>query len=216
MRTTHPIAAAVTTLGLALTATGLSAQTSSGGSTTTTTTTERSTTDATGQQRSAGDSVKSGDRQAKAEWERRHRASKMIGTNVRDQAGERVGSIEDIVLDRQGNVTYAVVSAGGFLGLGEKLFAVPWKSLSTQPGQDHYVMNVNKDQMRQAQGFDKDNWPDLADTRWQDSNRGFYGTAPAGAQRSSPTMGQPPSGTSSTAPAGGSGSGTSQSGSQSR
>jgi hypothetical protein len=121
----------------------------------------------------------------------------MIGTNVRDQQGERVGSIEDIVLDRDGNVSYAVISAGGFLGMGENLYAVPWESLAMQPGEDHYVMNVDKERMKAAHGFDKDNWPDMADTKWDASNRGFYSTtpgttAPAAGTAAPPAAQQPP------------------------
>jgi sporulation protein YlmC with PRC-barrel domain len=140
----------------------------------------------------AGDTAKP-DRQARADWERRHRASKMIGTNVRDQQGDRVGSIEDIVLDPQGNVAYAVISAGGFLGMGENLYAVPWSSLQMPQGEDHYVMNVNKEQMRQAHGFDKDNWPDMSGAQW----RGFYGGSPAGGA-TAPTGGQAIQGTGTT------------------
>jgi len=158
------------------------------------------------------------DRQARADWERRHRASKMIGTNVRDQQGERVGSIEDIVLDRQGNVAYAVISAGGFLGMGESLYAVPWSALDMQSGQDHYVMSVDKERMRQAHGFDKDNWPDMSDAQWQSTNQGFFGqgtqqpgTAPATGQApmsptspatgtAAPTTGAAPAPATTTAP----------------
>jgi sporulation protein YlmC with PRC-barrel domain len=104
------------------------------------------------------------------------RASKLIGTDVKNGAGEDLGEIEDLVIDlRNGRVRYAAVSFGGFLGLGDKLFAVPYNSLKLveNNGSQHYVLNVEKARLKNAPGFDKDKWPTAAGS-WDEVDK-FYG-----------------------------------------
>lgn len=106
------------------------------------------------------------------------RVSEIIGANVENTAGESLGAIEDIVLDpKQGKVRYAAVSMGGFLGLGEKLFAVPWSAMQckTEDGEHVIVLDVDKERMANAQGFDADRWPNMADEAWQVENDRYYG-----------------------------------------
>jgi sporulation protein YlmC with PRC-barrel domain len=79
------------------------------------------------------------------------RAKKVIGTAVNDQTGKTIGEVEDIVLDKQSNnIMFAIVSFGGFLGIGEKYHPVPWSSLKYDPSQDAYVVNFTKDQLKAA------------------------------------------------------------------
>jgi uncharacterized protein YrrD len=79
------------------------------------------------------------------------RAKKVIGTNVKDRGGQKIGEIEDIVLDKQSNnIMFAVVSFGGFLGLGEKYHPLPWASLDYDEKDDGYVVDVTEDQLRSA------------------------------------------------------------------
>lgn len=81
-----------------------------------------------------------------------------------------------LVLDpRSGSVSYAVVSVGGFLGIGEKLVAVPWQALQTDTGRKAFVMDATKDKLKQAEGFDEKNWPNMADAKWNADAHGFYG-----------------------------------------
>src|SRR5689334_19132168 len=94
-------------------------------------------------------------------------ASTLEGDAVRNSAGEDLGKIEDIMLDVQsGQVAYAVLSFGGFLGVGNKLFAVPWSALTLDTDNECFVLDVSKDRLKDAPGFDKDHWPSMADPRW--------------------------------------------------
>lgn len=117
-----------------------------------------------------------GDADARDVWERTHRASKIIGTNVYNRQGEKLGDIKDIVLDPgNASIRYAVVSVGGFLGIGEKLVAVPWKTLQTDPQRKAFMMDATKDRLEQAKGFDDKNWPNMADAKWNADTQTFYG-----------------------------------------
>jgi sporulation protein YlmC with PRC-barrel domain len=91
------------------------------------------------------------------------RASKIIGSMVKNYHGSALGEIEDLVLDPEnGQVVYAVISFGGVFGLGDKLFAVPWKALHCSVDKTHYVLDVDKTILDKASGFDKNHWPDSA------------------------------------------------------
>jgi len=113
-----------------------------------------------------------------------HRASKLIGLKVHNNEKEDLGKIEDLVIDmRDGHVRYAVLSFGGFLGLGDKLFAIPMNSLKFNHDDKHFVLNVNKERLENANGFNKDNWPDFADPTFLKSVDDYY-RADAGASQS--------------------------------
>jgi sporulation protein YlmC with PRC-barrel domain len=104
-------------------------------------------------------------------------ASGLINQRVRNSAGENLGKIEDVVVDpATGAIQYAVLSFGGFLGMGDKLFAIPWSLLSTSPDKDYVLLNVDKQTLEKAPGFDRKHWPDMADTAWQNSIHQHYGT----------------------------------------
>ncbi len=79
------------------------------------------------------------------------RAKKVIGTNVKDRAGKKIGEVEDVVLDKQSNnIMFAVVGFGGFLGISEKYHPIPWASLDYVPGENSYVVDFTKDQLQAA------------------------------------------------------------------
>ncbi len=107
-----------------------------------------------------------------------HRASKVIGMPVKNAVGENLGKIEDLVMDHAGQVRYAAVSFGGFLGFGEKLFAVPYRALTltTSPdSQDYYAeLNVDKKFLEKAPGFPSDQWPNFGDESFTKQVDGFY------------------------------------------
>ena len=101
------------------------------------------------------------------------RASELIGTNVQNNADETVGEINDIVIDpNEGRVRYVALSVGGFLGVADQLFAIPWTSFECRrDGDEHVVvLNVNKETLQKAKGFNQDNWPDMANQQWQMEN----------------------------------------------
>ena len=84
-------------------------------------------------------------------------AKKINGDKVINMAGEHLGKIEDLMIDLEnGRIAYAVLSFGGFLGFGNKLFAVPCEALSVRPHEHAFALNVSKDILEKAKGFDKD------------------------------------------------------------
>jgi sporulation protein YlmC with PRC-barrel domain len=104
-------------------------------------------------------------------------ANTLIGDEVYNQNEENLGSIKEIMLDtHSGNVCYAVLSSGGFLGIGEKLFAVPWSALTLDTENKRFKLNVEADRLKNAPGFDKDQWPNMADSAWAKSIHSYYGT----------------------------------------
>jgi sporulation protein YlmC with PRC-barrel domain len=107
-------------------------------------------------------------------------ANTLIGEHVVNGTDDTLGDIKEIMLDMQtGQVAYAVLSFGGFLGMGDKLFAVPWQALRLDTVNKRFVLDVDKDTLRQAPGFDKDNWPDMSDVQWSDGIHAFYGMDPS-------------------------------------
>jgi sporulation protein YlmC with PRC-barrel domain len=106
-------------------------------------------------------------------------ASTIKGSRVINPRGEDLGNIEDLMLDmRSGRIAYAVLSFGGFLGLGDKYFAIPWRALSLNLEDNSFLLNVLKEKLDKARGFDKDNWPDMADERWGQELHTHYGYKP--------------------------------------
>ena len=106
-------------------------------------------------------------------------ASTLIGDDVYNLQDEDLGDVKDFMLDmRTGKVAYAVLSFGGFLGMGEKLFAVPWAALTLDTENKRFTLNVNKERLESAPGFDNDNWPDMADPVWASDIHSYYGTTP--------------------------------------
>ncbi|MDO9599212.1 MAG: PRC-barrel domain-containing protein [Azoarcus sp.] len=106
-------------------------------------------------------------------------ADTLIGNDVYNSNGDDLGDIKEIMLDmRSGRVGYAVLSFGGFLGMGEKLFAVPWDALTLDTMNKRFVLNVDPDRLKDAPGFDKDQWPDMANQAWSDEIHTYYRTKP--------------------------------------
>lgn len=94
-------------------------------------------------------------------------SSTLTGDNVVNDQGENIGEITEIMIDtNQGQVAYAVLKFGGFLGLGDKLFAIPWSALQLDTDNKSFVLNVDKETLKQAEGFDQDDWPDMANYEW--------------------------------------------------
>jgi sporulation protein YlmC with PRC-barrel domain len=106
-------------------------------------------------------------------------ANTLIGNDVYNLKNEDLGDIKEIMLDmRTGRVSYAVLSFGGFLGMGDKLFAVPWNALTLDTQNKRFTLNVEKDRLESAPGFDQDSWPNMADPSWANSIHDYYGTKP--------------------------------------
>jgi sporulation protein YlmC with PRC-barrel domain len=87
-------------------------------------------------------------------------ASTIKGDKVVNTVGEDLGKIEELMIDLpHGRIAYAALSFGGFLGIGNKLFAIPWGALSLRPYEHAFNLDIDKEILEKAEGFDKDKWP---------------------------------------------------------
>lgn len=106
-------------------------------------------------------------------------ASTLEGNPVINREGEKLGTIDEIMLDvPMGRIAYAVLSSGGFLGIGDKLFAIPWAALTLDTDNKCFILDVSKGRLEKAPGFDKDHWPALADQTWASDVHEYYVTRP--------------------------------------
>lgn len=103
----------------------------------------------------------------------------LSGTRVMNHAGEDLGKLEDLVIDADsGRVMYGVLSFGGFLGIGEKLYAIPWSCMHLSNDRKSIVLNVDKEDLENATGFDKGNWPNFADEQFATAIYKHYNQTP--------------------------------------
>ena len=101
------------------------------------------------------------------------------GDRVVNTSGDNLGKIRDIMIDvPNGRVAYAVLSSGGVMGMGNKLFAVPWDALVLDADQHCFVLDIDKERLDNAPGFDKDHWPAMADSRFAKTVYEYYDTPP--------------------------------------
>jgi sporulation protein YlmC with PRC-barrel domain len=108
-------------------------------------------------------------------------ASSIIGNKVLNPEGEQLGTIKDLVIDLDdAQIAYAVLSFGGFMGLGDKLFAIPLEALTFDTRDNHVILDVDKEVLRNAPGFAKDKWPDTAQYEggWLLDIYEYYGYSP--------------------------------------
>lgn len=104
-------------------------------------------------------------------------ANTLLGNDVYNQDGDSLGDIKEFMINMaSGQVAYAVLSFGGLLGLGDKLFAVPWAALALDTQNKRFTLNVPKEALKDAPGFNKDCWPSMSDQAWATGVRKFYGT----------------------------------------
>jgi sporulation protein YlmC with PRC-barrel domain len=102
-------------------------------------------------------------------------ADTLVGNDVYNTEGEDIGDIKEIMLDmRSGRVGYAVLSFKPFLSMGEKLFAVPWNAMKLDTEHKRFTLDVDKDRLKEAPGFDKSHWPNMADQTWQQEINTYY------------------------------------------
>ena len=104
-------------------------------------------------------------------------ANTLLGNDVYNKEGESLGDIKEFMIDMaSGKVAYAVLSFGGLLGMGDKLFAVPWAALTLDTVNKRFTLNVRKEVLKDAPGFDKKRWPSMSDKTWASGVHSFYGT----------------------------------------
>jgi sporulation protein YlmC with PRC-barrel domain len=105
--------------------------------------------------------------------------SDLTGNDVVNVEGERLGTITSYAIDlEQGRIAYAVLSFGGFMGFGDKQFAIPWDAMQFSPHDKKFILNVNKGLLEQAPGFDKDHWPSPDNRQFALEVYKYYGRVP--------------------------------------
>jgi sporulation protein YlmC with PRC-barrel domain len=96
-----------------------------------------------------------------------NRASELIGSTVKNEQGERLGKIRDLVVDFNGDkVAYAVLAADSGMLSAEKLHAVPLRAFHPSEDGKYLILNTDKDKLSRAEGFDKNNWPSPQNPSW--------------------------------------------------
>jgi sporulation protein YlmC with PRC-barrel domain len=101
------------------------------------------------------------------------------GAEVRNTAAESLGKLEDIMIDlMDGRIAYAVLSFGGLFGIGSKFFILPWSSLAFDQTRNEFILDIPREVLEKGPGFDKNNWPDLADPDYGASIHRHYGKTP--------------------------------------
>ncbi len=106
-------------------------------------------------------------------------AHTLIHDKVVNLDGQEIGRIEELMIDvTTGRVAYAVLLFGGFMGIGTKLFALPWSALTVDEAKKRFVVNITKESLEQLPGFDKDHWPDLDDLQYAAGVYRHWGATP--------------------------------------
>jgi sporulation protein YlmC with PRC-barrel domain len=106
-------------------------------------------------------------------------AASLRGLVVVNSTDEELGTIETIMLDvPSGRIAYAVLSFGGFFGMGNKLFAMPWAALTLDAARKRFILDVRKELLESAPGFDKNHWPRMADREWAIQLHAYYDAEP--------------------------------------
>jgi sporulation protein YlmC with PRC-barrel domain len=117
--------------------------------------------------------------------------SRLMGHQVVNAAGERLGHIDDVVIDdNSGRIMYAVLSHGGFLNMGETLTPVPWQSLQLDSVRRILTLNMDRQTLRNAPHIDRKNWPDMTDWDWQLRVSSYFDFNPADEPASRPEFQQ--------------------------
>jgi len=105
-------------------------------------------------------------------------ANTLLGNHVYNRDGEDLGDIREFMMDMAtGRIAYRVLSFGGLLGMGDKLFAVPWAALTLDTVNKRFTLGVSKSALKDAPGFDNDKWPRMSDRTWASGVHKFYGTS---------------------------------------
>jgi sporulation protein YlmC with PRC-barrel domain len=106
-------------------------------------------------------------------------ADTLVGDPVVNTAGDSLGDIKAIMLDvTSGHIAYAVLTFGGVFGIGSKLFAIPWSALTLDAAEKRFILDIPKERLENAPGFDKDHWPSMADPSWANELHTYYNVRP--------------------------------------
>jgi sporulation protein YlmC with PRC-barrel domain len=103
-------------------------------------------------------------------------ATGLLNDLVRNSAGQDLGKIEDLAVDPvTGQIRYAILSFGGLLGFGDKLYPIPWPMLSIAPSRDYMLLDIDRNRLSRAPVYDRGTWPDMNDISWRRGIDDYYG-----------------------------------------
>ena len=106
-------------------------------------------------------------------------ADTLEGNHVHNTTGEHLGKIRDVMIDvPTGRVAYAVMASGGIMGMGGKLFALPWSALVLDADNHSFILDIETQRLENSPGFDKDHWPSTADYTFTKSVYDYYDLPP--------------------------------------
>jgi sporulation protein YlmC with PRC-barrel domain len=106
-------------------------------------------------------------------------ASQVQGTTVYNTEMEKLGSIEDVMIDKSsGRIAYAVLSFGGFLGIGDRYYPLPWEKLSYDTDMGGYVIDIGRDVLEGAPSYTEEATPSWSDEAWGRGVYSYYGVQP--------------------------------------
>lgn len=109
------------------------------------------------------------------------RVDDIKGKDIHDPTGEEIGVVEAVTVDAdKGDIAYVVMSHGGFLGIGEKLIAVPWRAFRITDEGDALVLDASDEKLDKAPSFDDDNWPKMSEPGWREKIDSYYGNQKKG------------------------------------
>lgn len=105
--------------------------------------------------------------------------STLYGNKVVNRDEEMLGSINDILLDVEcGRIAYVLLASGGFMGIGERLFAIPWNALTLDMDRERFVLDAERSDFANAPSFDKEHWPNVLDAQWHEELHRYYRARP--------------------------------------
>lgn len=99
----------------------------------------------------------------------------LTSSQVRNKRDQKLGALKELMVDTvTGKIIYAVISYGGFLGMGERLFAIPWNAMSFDNTQKRFMLDLDIERLKTAPAFNSDSWPDMNDAHWTSKIDKYY------------------------------------------
>ena len=114
------------------------------------------------------------------------RVSEMLKSVVENRNKEKLGKIEDFMVGVDGRLKYAILSHGGFLGIGDVLIPVPYEALMTGDEKGTAVLDIDKPALEKALNFENKTWPDFTSAEWEEKIDRYFGAYAAGASQQQP------------------------------
>ncbi|MFA6221230.1 MAG: PRC-barrel domain-containing protein [Desulfomonilaceae bacterium] len=116
------------------------------------------------------------------------RVSEMLKTTVENRPGEKLGTIQDFMVDVDGRLKYAILSHGGFLGIGDVLIPIPFDALMTGDKKGTAVLDIDKQTLEKALNFESKTWPDFTAAEWNEKVDRYFAAYTAGVTQQQPVV----------------------------